>query len=143
MTRKTFFVTLFLQGLILTCLKVLFFKYFNYSDPNSQVVFIAITIVPMVILVRALGIMSFIEAFLISIFWVLLGLLLDVLFTSSFIGASVFSQGVLWSGYIVIVVVVFVFHKKRHVHVRNQLIARKHAAAQAAAQAQNDPPVKH
>jgi len=40
------------------------FKYFDYSNPTIQVEFIAITVVPMVIFVRALGVMSFLRLLL-------------------------------------------------------------------------------
>jgi len=65
------------------------------------------------------------------IFWVVLDLLADVLITSGFLGASVFSQGSLWSGYGITALVIFIAHKKRHVHIRHELHVKKHAASHA------------
>ncbi len=70
---------------------------------------------------RRLGIINYLEAILAAGMWWLFALVFDFLITSALVGFDMFRTRELWIGYLVMVVVIFIFHKKRHVKLRHEL----------------------
>ena len=132
MTAKKFYFYSFLQWVIFTALKLWFFKYEIFSNPGvQQTVFWIITGVIAVAIIRRVGILNYMEVLFAMVFWTAGDAFLDLLITSSFTGSEIFSRVDYWAGFLVMDVAIFIFHKKRHVHVRHELRAKAHAQHQA------------
>lgn len=67
---------------------------------------------------RRLGVISYVEALLVLTMWLILSLILDVLVIATIAGNGIYHHLYLWLSYLVMMVTVFLFHKKRHVEVR-------------------------
>jgi hypothetical protein len=61
------------------------------------------------------------EAIVVSALWLLLQLIVDVIVTGPIVGYGIFIKPSFLMGYFIIVVAMFLFHKKRHIHIRKQL----------------------
>jgi hypothetical protein len=121
MTLKKFLLIFVLQGLFLALLKSWFFTHQIFANPGlQQLAFWAATIIIAAALVRRFGPISFLEAFLLAVVWTLGDLLLDLIFVSPYAGVSIFSSYQYWMGLLVMIIAVAVFHKKRHIHIRQQ-----------------------
>lgn len=121
-TIKRFFVVLFLQWAFLITLKYYFFGKLNLANPGVQNLLFWISVFVIVfILVRNLGVINYLEAMFIAFVWILLDALLDLIILTSILGYGFFSQWQYWIGYLVLAVVMFFFHKKRHVLVRQEI----------------------
>lgn len=127
MTIKKFYTVLILQALAIVGLQFVFFTQFDYASSAQQVLYYSALVILVIIFTRALGVISFIEWLIASIFWVLLDLLINVVFLSTILGSWVFSQQFLWAGYLLVLPsVMFLAHKKRHLHLRKELHAKAH-----------------
>lgn len=119
MTIKKFFLVTLAQWLLMTLLKVWFFGYLHLNNQNLQyVMFWILTVVVIAILVKRLGILNYLEAIFVGIFWMLEGALADLVITSVFVGLGIFGYWQFWVGYGLVGVVVFLCHTKRHIAVR-------------------------
>lgn len=130
MTIKKFIIFTILQWLLLVVLKVEFFKNQLLANKGLQeIVYWLLTAVVVSALVRRLGILNFLEAFFITFVWSILDLLLDLAITASFTGLDIFRQWQYWVGCGILILSVILFHKKRHVKLRQQM-ASKHEEGQ-------------
>ncbi len=71
--------------------------------------------------VRRLGIINYLESVFAAICWWLFALIFDFLITSAFAGLGMFRDIHLWVGYLVMMLAIFLFHKKRHVQLRHEM----------------------
>lgn len=121
MTVKKFFLITFFQWVLLTFLKLLYFKdLLLVQGAWASTVFILAIAIISIALVRRLGVLNFLEAIFVLFFWFLLDLFLDLILTNLFTGISIFFKWQLWIGYLVLMFCVFVFHKKHHIHLRKE-----------------------
>lgn len=131
MVAKNFFLHTVLLLIILTVIKIWFFHYEIFSNSGiQQIVFWLLCAAVAASFVRRFGLISYFEAIFIIIVWTLGGLLLDLLVTGIFTGLSIFSKTEYWAAFALMACVIFVFHKKRHIHIRHELHAKARAAAQ-------------
>ena len=124
MTPKKFLLIFAFQWIFLALLKGYFYKVQIFSNPGlQQVVFWAAIVIIVAALVRRFGPISFLEAFILVFVWTLVDLLLDVIILNMFTGLSIFTTSFYWFGILTMDVVILLFHKKRHIHIRQQLHA--------------------
>ena len=114
---KFFFISL-LQWIILTALKVAYFRELVFSGVTLDYAYWIVTIIAVIALVRRLGVVNYFEAIFILILWFIGDLLLDLVITSGIVGLSMFSRWQLWAGYFLMMLFIFSCHKKRHVAIR-------------------------
>lgn len=118
------------QWLLWAAVKVWLFGYPVFANFGTQQVFFwVLTVIITVAFVRRFGPITLFESAIVMFFWTLAGLFLDLILTSKFTGLGIFSTQAFWDSYGVMIAAVFVFHKKRHIHVRKRLHAAKHHAA--------------
>ena len=121
MTIRSFFGYTLLQLVILMLLKIWFFNSAILDNAGLQtIIYWGLTMVAAAAFVRRLGVINYLEAIFIAIAWTLLDIFFDLIVTSLYlkVGVSVFSQISLWVGYFILALVVFLFHKKRHIAIR-------------------------
>jgi hypothetical protein len=128
MTPKKFVIFHFLQWLIFAALKVWFFQTIIFFNSGIQeIVFWVILGIIAVAFVRRFGPISYLEAFYAMVTWVVIDLILDLIFTSKYTGLSLFTSSSYWWSFVVLAASILLFHKKRHVHIRHEMHAQKHA----------------
>jgi hypothetical protein len=124
MTPKKFLLLLFAQWLILALLKAWFFNSQIFGNPGlQQIVYWLLTAAIVAAMVRRFGHISFFEAFFLVFSWTLFDLLFDLLLLSPYTGVSIFSGMEYWWGIVILVASIMLFHKKRHIKIRNDLRA--------------------
>lgn len=126
MTIKKFFIFLLLQLLLLLAVKLVFFKIFSLSGGFIEYVYWAVLAIVGVALVRRLGVLNYLEAAFVAVVWFLFSLLFDFLVTRRFLGTGMFSLWQLWAGYLILMLAIFSFHKKRHVEIRKEQAKHRH-----------------
>jgi hypothetical protein len=128
MTGKKFLLYILLNWLLLALLKVWFFNNQIFSSPGLQeIAFWIITPIISIALVRRFGLLSFLEALFIMFTWSVFIVVFDLLFTSNYIGvSSLYGRDYIF-GLVIMNAGIFIFHKKRHLAVRQELHDRDHA----------------
>lgn len=127
MTIKKFYGIFFVQLVLFTLLRIWFFGNFNYQDGALQLGYWVAVGVATVILIRAIGVMNYLEAIYTAMFWAGFDLLADLLVTASLTSLNIFSSRALWAGYLIMMVLIFIFHQKRHVHIRRGTLVEHHS----------------
>lgn len=126
MTIKKLLIFIFLQWLFLTLLKVLFFKYLNFSSANLQYsLYWLLTAVVAVALARRLGVINYLEAFFAVIVSFVVDIFTDLILTTLFTGFAIFAQWQFWVGYLAMALAVVIFHKKRHIAIRKGIYTER------------------
>lgn len=120
MTLKSFFFITLLQWAAMLLLRFFYFKG-NFGEGNIEyyIYFFLIAFFTLV-LVRRVGTINFLEAIFICFFWFCAFVFLDLIVTSAFLGVDIFKNWGFWVGYLIMVLVAFLFHKKRHVQIRKE-----------------------
>lgn len=127
MTIKNFLFISVLQWFLFTLFKVFYFKsWLLFQGVWADVIFILGVIFLTIVLTKRLGVINFLEAIFILFFWFFLDLFSDFIITGVFTGVSIFSKWQLWVGYLAMMVCVFAFHKKRHIHIRKEQAGHHH-----------------
>ena len=128
MTWKKFFFFFLIQWLVFAFTKVWLLTGEVFSNGLAQgFLFLGILFFFSIALCRRFGVISFAEAFFVFIFWSVGAVFLDLIFTSNYTGLAIFKNTAYWTGYGAIGLGVMFFHKMRHLHVRHQMHAAKHA----------------
>lgn len=120
MTFKKLFSTLLVLWVILAVIKYGFFSGLNMDSLGIKILFGALVFGFSEALTRRLGVLNFLEAMLVSGFYTLTFLLLDLLILGSLLGNGFFTKSMYWIGYGLMIISIFFFHKKRHVEIRKQ-----------------------
>lgn len=103
---------------LLMLAKVIFFKLLNLDLwPILILYYLVIAAVPIAV-VRRIGTLNYFEIFLLTIIWLVFDILVDLLITQAIIANGVFSNGHFWLSYLVLPIVVILFHKKVHVEAK-------------------------
>lgn len=128
MNTERFAIFSFLAVVLTTLVKLIFIT--NLNIDNVILVYVMWLLVALISIAcaRRLGIISYLEAIFVLGVWLLFELFLDLLLISSLAGNEVYHHLYLWISYLVMMVVVFLFHKKRHVEVRKIQRARQQPA---------------
>ncbi len=114
------FLLLTAIAVVLTILaKLFFFTALNIG--NIYIVYLFWLVIALISIAcsRRLGVISYIEATLVLALWLVLTLFLDLLITAAVAGIDIYRHAYLWVSYGVMVITIFLFHKKRHVEVRH------------------------
>ncbi len=123
MTFGKFFGLGFLLAILLAALKIFYIQIFNDQSQFIQFGFWFFIILITIACVRRVGVINFLESFLICGFWFVIALFFDFMITSQIAGFDMFKRLDIWLGYVIMVLSIFLFHKKRHIQIR-----REHAA---------------
>lgn len=126
MTFKKILIITFLEWLVLAVIKIVYFQDTVFFGDWSRYVYWGAILIATTFLVRRLGVLNFLEAGSIAVFWFLAFLFLDFILVSGYLGTEIFAQGVFWVGYLVMMFAVFFFHHKRHIQIRKQHQAHGH-----------------
>lgn len=127
MTIRGFFIYGFLQWLLISVLKLIFFKYQVVDNSGLQwIIYWLLTAVVAAAMVRRLGVMNFFEAIFVIGLWVLGDMFSDLVLTSVFTGMDIFQSVNLWVGYGFQALAIFIFHKMRHIEIRKEQRAHHH-----------------
>lgn len=122
MTLRRFLLFTLIQWVLLTLVKIYFFQVLRLQNINLQYIYYWIVTFGLgALLVRRLGIMNYLEGIFVASFWMLEGMLADLLITSLYTGLRIFGLWQFWVGYLFLGLSVFLFHKKRHIAVRHGL----------------------
>ncbi len=103
---------------LLMITKIIFFKYLNLEFLPILILYYVVLAAVCIAIVRRLGALNYFEAILLTIIWLVLNILLDLLITQAIINKGVFGNGHFWISYLVMPIVLFIFHKKVHVEAR-------------------------
>ncbi len=123
MTFGKFFGLGFMLALVSAAAKVLFLQIFNDESVAIMWGFWLFIIVATIACVRRLGIINYLESFLVAGMWFLFQLFFDFLITTQIVGLTFYTRYEIWVAYGLVVLSVVLFHKKRHIQIR-----RDHAA---------------
>lgn len=111
---------------LITLFITLLVRFLNISDGVANYIVWCGVLITVVIGVRHLGSITFLEAFLTAGIWLMFRALLDLFITAQFLGLSMYSGSQVWFSYLTLVVGVVVFHKKRHVQIRKEIKKHQH-----------------
>jgi hypothetical protein len=126
MTIKKIFLFLFLQLIILLAVKLVFFKVFNVTSDGAEYFYWVVLAIVGVALVRRLAVINYLEAAFVALLWFLFNVFFDLIVTARFLGIGMFGKWQLWVGYLVLILSIFFFHRKRHVEIRKEQAAHHH-----------------
>lgn len=97
--------------------------FINYLNLDSSIVFWLLFIfltVETIAVVRRMGVLNLFESLFVSVIWLIISLLVDIVITTTFTGRDVYSHLYFWATYLLIILAVMVFHKKVHVQARKE-----------------------
>jgi hypothetical protein len=117
--RRLLFYTALALGLI-TLTKVFFVVALDSSNIYLTYVMWFLVAVWSTAFTRRLGILNYVESIFVAALWTIGSLVLDYLIVVTLVGPDVYRHLLLWISYLIIILVVFLFHKKRHVEIRRQ-----------------------
>jgi len=121
MTIKKFIFILFLQWVVFSILKYYFFgKEILSSQSIQNLIYWALVIITATVLVRSLGVINYFEGIFTAFLWLVVGIISDLIILTTLIGYGMYSKWQFWVGYLLMVLAVFFFHRKRHVEIRKQ-----------------------
>ncbi len=119
MTPEKFLTFTALAIVLTTAVKLFFIVALNID--NIYIVYVMWLAVALVSIAcsRRLGVISYVEAVLVMGVWLALSLVLDVIVIATIATNDIYHHLYLWISYLVMALMVFLFHKKRHVEVRH------------------------
>ncbi len=117
--QKLVIYTVLSIGLI-TLTKVLFATALDINNIYIVYVMWLLVAVWAIAFTRRLGVLNYLESIMVLIVWVVTSLILDYIILGTLLGNDVYRHLYLWISYLIIVIAVFLFHKKRHVEIRNR-----------------------
>ncbi len=118
MDIKSLVVGTFISQVLFVFTKVIFLNYLNLENAIISGLFFVLLAVISIAIVRRMGILNLFELIFLLGVWFTISLVVDLLITSSFTGREVYAHLSFWATYLVILLAVFVFHKKSHVEAR-------------------------
>ena len=115
-----------LLALITGGLTVVFSKYIVLAGFGSNYTVWFLTFLAAVACIRRLAVLNFLESFLTAAVWLIFRMLFDVVITAPILGVGMYGKIQVWLSYLIIVLVIIVLHKKRHIAVRKEMHAKHH-----------------
>ncbi len=105
-------------SLILTTVKLVFYRFLN-TESLIILLFIYLLIVVLTIAsVRRVGIINYLESVVVMVFWLFFGLGFDIFAIGMGFGLDPYTHITFWLMYPLVLLTIFLFHKKRHVDIR-------------------------
>lgn len=121
MTIGKFLSGLIISQILFVIVKVIFIHYLNIDSYFFIALMWIVLSVVAIAIVRRMGVLNYFEAFFIAAVWTIASLIVDFIITTSVIGRDVYSTSYFWLTYLLIIVVVIMFHKANHVEIRKAL----------------------
>lgn len=118
MTIARFLIGLIVSQILFVITKVIFIQYLNIDSYFFIGAMWVLLSVITIAIVRRMGVLNYFEAFFIAVLWTLASLFLDFVITTSVTGREVYGTKYFWLTYLLIILVVVIFHKKAHVEMR-------------------------
>jgi hypothetical protein len=118
-----FLATLFGLG-VLTASKTFAFNYLNLDLIWLQVVFGLWLAAVTTAAVRRIGVITYFECFLLMFIWLMFGFLIDVVVTANLVTDSIYTNINWYGSHVVILLSIFLFHKKLHIETRKTMKAK-------------------
>ncbi|MBL8031626.1 MAG: hypothetical protein JNK33_04870 [Candidatus Doudnabacteria bacterium] len=126
MTYAKLFGFGFILVAVLVVLKTVFFGFFTWEETALlHYIYWGVAAVLTPALVRRLGVITILEAIVVAVLWLVMEIIGDAIVAAPIAGWRVLVDPNFAIGYLIPPLVIFMFHKKRHVHVRKQLAAAK------------------
>lgn len=126
MTYAKLFGFGFILAAVLVILKTVFFGYFTWENTAGlHYVYWLVAALLTPALVRRLGVITILEAMVVAVLWLIMEILGDLIIAAPVAGWRVLVDPNFAIGYLIPPLAIFMFHKKRHIHVRKQLVAAK------------------
>lgn len=105
-------------SLILTTLKLIFYRFLNTESIIILLVVYLLLMVLTIASVRRVGIINYLESIVVIVFWLGFGLIFDIFAIGLGYGLEPYTHITFWLMYPLLVLTIFLFHKKRHVDIR-------------------------
>jgi general stress protein CsbA len=101
--------------------KLLFINVLNVDNALIRYgMWVAIALIAIAI-VRRMGVLNYLENIFLIVVWLITSLTVDFLITTSFTGREVYGTWYFWLTYLVMILAMFIFHKKSHVELRRMM----------------------
>lgn len=118
MTIASFLLGTIASQILFVMTKIFFINSLNMESWIVMVLFyLALSIITIAVS-RRMGTLNYFEDIFLIVVWTIASLITDLVITTSFTGRGVYATMYFWLSYLVIGVVLLVFHKKLHVEVR-------------------------
>lgn len=118
MTISQLITKTILVQVLLVVVKVIFFQFLNIELLAIAVVYYLVLIALLIAVARRFGAVNYFEIFLATLIWTALSLVIDYYITSHLIELKVYSNGIFTWSYLVMPLVIIIFHKKSYVEAR-------------------------
>ena len=105
-------------SLILTTLKLFFYRFLNTESVIILIVIYLLLMVLTIASVRRVGIINYLESIVVMVFWLGFGLIFDLFAIGLGYGLEPYTHITFWLMYPLLLLTIFLFHKKRHVDIR-------------------------
>ena len=80
----------------------------------------AALVIETIAVVRRMGTLNYFESIFLVVVWFIVSLLVDLVITTMLTGRDVYTTLYFWLTYLVILLAVFLFHKKLHIEARKE-----------------------
>ncbi len=107
--------------IILVVLKLIAFQFFDLKLLVVSMLFGLVVLILTVACTRRLGVINYLEAMLAAGLWFIMILFMDLIVTGPIVGYSIFKTLLLWLSYLLGIIIVLLFHKKRHIDIRRKM----------------------
>src|SRR5688572_3605961 len=107
-----------------TFAKLLFINVLDIGNIYIVYLFWLVILAVTIACTRRLGVLNYLESFLVMGLWLFLSLLFDMLVVAAIAGTDIYKHLYLWISFAVMLGGIFLFHKKRHVELRKQLAGK-------------------
>lgn len=101
--------------------KVVFINILNIDSALIRYgMWVAIALIAIAV-VRRMGVLNYLENIFLIIVWLITSLIVDYVITTSIVGREVYHTWYFWLAYGVMIIAMFIFHKKSHVEIRKMM----------------------
>lgn len=98
--------------------KVIFFGILDSSNTLLLAIYYLVAAIIAMAVVRRLGVLNYLEAFMIAFIWLVITMGIDFLLVGRVLDESLWRNWHFWLSYLVLIVATIALHKKRHVEIR-------------------------
>lgn len=126
MTFSRFILFGVLLWLLLALVKGLFLQLLTLDSFPVFIGYLVVTVVIAMACSRRLGVINYLEGAFVACLWMIGVLIADWILLYAVLKLPVFAGLKVWFGYLAVMAGIFFFHKKRHVHIRNQQAHHHH-----------------
>lgn len=121
MTFSKLFGFGFALAVVFSAFTIAFGQYLNSENLAIQIFHYLLVFIFSIALIRRLGVINYLEAFSVMGLWFFLRILVDLIVTGPIVGYKMYASPSIWIDYLIFLLALFLFHKKRHVDIRKKL----------------------